>query len=305
MSQLLRGPVRDFLRTARDGGIRSAWEFLLSPRIRFILPGLARAFEPAAVEVHVLTGSSRLTMAFWMMASWIVATRRSWRFVIHDDGTLRQEDVAGLKKLLPDCRVLLNSESNPEITARLASYPLSLKCRNLHPFGKRLFDFPMLATGDRFISIDTDVLFFMTPERLIRWCGESDPGCIFFEDIKDASLLETDEVQRLFGVPLAQKINAGLFAMPKAALSVEIIEKCLAKTSILTGNPWFMEQTLHAVAASVHGRVELLPKDYVMSLSPQCPPGALARHYVGAIRHLFYSEGIPRVSQNLGRWRRS
>jgi hypothetical protein len=243
--------------------MRSAWQFLLSPRIRSILPGLTREFEPASVEVHVLTGSSRLTMAFWMMASLVVATQRSWRFVIHDDGTLRPEDAITLKKLLPDCRVMLDAESRPIISRRLAAHPLSLKCRNLHPFGKRLFDFPWLANGDRFISIDTDVLFFKTPAPLMEWCGEPNPGCLFFEDIQDASLLDTDEVQKLFGVPLIQKVNAGLFAMPKAALSVEIIEECLAKTSVLNGNPWFIEQTLHAVAASDHGRTKHLPKEYV------------------------------------------
>jgi hypothetical protein len=86
---------------------------------------------------------------------------------------------------------------------------------------------------------------------------------------------------------------------------LDLIEKCLARTQVLSGDQWFIEQTLYAVAVSVHGRVELLPKEYAMSLESHCSTKALSRHYIGAIWHLFYSEGLPRVNRNMRRGKQS
>lgn len=292
-------PLKHLARNAIRGGFRGGWEYFRSRRIFSCLSFLStdQAFE--GVEVHILTGRSQLTMSLWMVASWAIATGLCWRFVFHDDGTLRRKDAHRIRELLPDCRVILSEESGQRMNSLLSTYPLCLRCRNLHPFGRRLFDFPAFSAADRFISIDTDVLFFRKPERLIAWLSELDPSCLFFQDFKDNSLLRDDEVRRLFGFRLTGNINAGLIAVPKSVLSLDLIEKCLVETDLFRGDVWYIEQTLFAVAASVCGRIELLPKEYVMSLERSTTIEAVARHYIGAVRHFFYSEGIPLVADRL------
>jgi len=89
--------------------------------------------------------------------------------------------------------------------------------------------------------------------------------------------------------------------VPKTALTLELLEGFLEKTELLKYDRWYVEQTLFALAASLWRDVELLPAEYVMSLAKRCPELAVARHYVGAVRHLFYSEGISRVEPLLRR----
>ena len=295
VKQLFNGPLRDFLRNLRDGGIRSAVEFLKSPRIRYYFPRLLDIACPDAVEVHILTGRARVTMGLWMIASWITATHRAWHFVIHDDGTLSQSDAGRLAELLPGSRVVLRSEADARSTKALKAFPLCLRCREIHPFCKRIFDFPLFSSNDRFLSIDTDVLFFATPHRLMQWVSEERPPFVFLKDLKDTSLLIADDFERRYQKLLVGDINAGIAAVPKIAVAPAIFESLLTQFDLFNADKWFIEQTFLAAAASIYGHFELLPADFVMTLAQKCPTSAVARHYVGAIRHLFYSEGISRV----------
>jgi hypothetical protein len=296
MAILAADAIKGLLRNGRDGGVGSALGYLFSRRVRSFLPGLMLRVPGEAAEVHVLTGRGRLTMALWMIASWTTATGRGWRFVIHDDGTLREADARAIRTLVPGSRVLLSAESTPEVSRHLTSYPLCLQCRNLHPLCRKIFDIAFFASNDRFLAIDTDILFFRSPDRLERWFSEGQPGCIFLEDVRDVALLKGSDVQKLLGVQLIERVNTGIIAVPKAALCFDRLESLLLSTDLLRRDRWYIEQTLFALAASIFGRVELLPpQHYVLTLEAPCPKDAIARHYPGAVRHLFYSEGLPKV----------
>ena len=292
--------LKNFGRALRNGGWPSALGCLRASAIRRLLPRLT---DPPMedFEVHVLTGRERLTMCLWMVASWIAATKRYWRFVIHDDGSLREADANLIRRLLPQSRLHLSTETTLQVSERLKGYPLCLQCRNLHPLARKLFDMPLFATGDRLLAIDTDILFFERPVRLEAWIAEPRPNCIFMEDVRDMTLLTPAAVQQILGLELVKNINTGIVAVPKTALTLELLEGFLEKTELLKYDRWYVEQTLFALAASLWRDVELLPAEYVMSLAKRCPELAVARHYVGAVRHLFYSEGISRVEPLLRR----
>jgi hypothetical protein len=70
-------------------------------------------------------------------------------------------------------------------------------------------------------------------------------------------------------------------------------EEFLALPGILDGYFWRIEQTLFALCSSRHG-VELLPQEYALRLEPGIGDRCF-RHYIGAIRHLMYGEGMARL----------
>jgi hypothetical protein len=297
MILITKSGIKGLLRNARDGGWRSAFGYVASHRVYSLLPSLYHTKPFEDFEIHVLTGRARLTMALCMIASWIVATGRCWRFVVHDDGTLPTGDAELLSNLLPNCRVLLSSETNPQVAHALNHHPLCLQCRNLHPLARKVIDMPLLASQAKLLSIDTDILFYRKPRRILNWMTETDSTCLFLEDVKDGCLLNPDQTVRLFGVKRDPRVNTGIVAVPKKIMSIDFLEECLDKANLLTRDCWYIEQTLYAIAASVYGRVELLPQEYFMALEPPCPEGAVARHYMGANRHLFYSEGLARLKR--------
>jgi hypothetical protein len=288
--------IKGLLRNAKVGGWQSALNYLRSPQIWRLVPHLVHHLPIEDFEIHILSGRTRLTMALWMMASWMAATERHWKFVIHDDGSLCSEDIGRLEHALPHCKVILSKDSNPAINEMLSNHPLCLQCRNMHPLGRKLFDIPLFARQDKLLSIDTDILFFSSPKLVLQWISDMDEvKSLFMEDVKDASLVSVQDARRLFNIELAARVNTGIIGIHKTILSLDFLEDCLGRTGILQKDRWYIEQTLFTLAASKFSKVELLQSEYVMSLDPQCPGNAVARHYVGAVRGFFYSEGLSRI----------
>ena len=105
----------------------------------------------------------------------------------------------------------------------------------------------------------------------------------------------TKEAEEELEVKLWPKVNTGLCLITKSAMDLDFCDRVLAQTSILRGHIWRIEQTLYALCASRAGKGGLLPPEYEVSLRKRASPDAVARHYVGAVRDRFYSEGVARL----------
>jgi hypothetical protein len=283
-------------RNLRDGGLKSGAWYAYASQIYPLLERMSKDREATDREVHILTGNDRLTMALWMVASWIASTGLHWRFVFHDDGNLSESQAENVRRLLPGCRVISDAESNDVMRSALIEYPLAWQCRNLHPLCRKLFDVPHFAEGSHLLTIDTDILFFRKPERLLQWIERSDDATIFLKDVADSTLPSAISASQMLGREIVRSINTGIVAMPRAAVTLDDIEHCLSRTQIMEEDPWFIEQSLYAMLASVRGDVEFLGDEYYMPIVGMMPSNAVARHYMGKVRHLFYSEGLPVVA---------
>jgi hypothetical protein len=293
--------VKGLARNLRDGGVRSAFGYLREAGCVQLLRGIAKRFAREQNEVHVLTGSERLPMALWMAASLIVSRDRIPRFVIHDDGSLRDCDEQLVRGLLPGARVVRAGPADEAVERKLEQFPLLNRYRKLHFFGKRLTDMSHFCESDYLISVDTDVLFFSNPAELFRETPFTDGKSLFMRDVADSSLIQPEQFLRRRGCTLAGPINAGIFSIHKSIMDWERMEGILADFDLLSvpRGSWFVEQTVLAALTSARGSVELLPETYVLNFENQLGADVVARHYVGRIRHLFYSEGLPLVSKNL------
>lgn len=294
---------KSLARNLRDGGFKSFREFLIESRIFSLFKKLVAGFPEEPHEVHVLVGRGRLAMAFWMMGSLIAARRSIPRFVLHDDGSMGSKEADLLKAMLPSSRLIRCVDADALVLPQLQEFPLLAQYRKKHIFGKRLTDFPMFCADEYVISIDTDILFFSNPEAVFRCGGYGGGKSIFMKDVADTSLVKAAEFEILYGKPLASPVNAGLFSIPRKILDFPQMEKVLRDFHLLAmpQGEWYVEQTVLAALASLNGGAELLPASYELTLDSPIRENAVSRHYVGAVRHLFYSEGIPKVRSGLNR----
>lgn len=249
---------------------------------------------PQPVPVHMLTGKNDWLLAAWALASFFHFTEQTWNVVIHDDGTLPEEARATLKELFKTARIISRDEADTRMDRVLASFPLCHDYRNKHPLGLKIFDMPQFVEGERFILLDSDVLFFSYPREIMNWVGDG-AECWFNEDIEDSALITADSAWADLQVPLWPRVNSGLCLLAKSAIDLEFCERALGETSILKGHVWRVEQTLFALCASRYGKGGLLPKTYEVSLAWLATSDAVARHYVGAVRDRFYGEGLKRL----------
>jgi hypothetical protein len=234
-----------------------------------------------------------------MLASWFHFTQQGWHVVIHDDGSLCDDATRTLRRMFPGARIIPRAEADAALERSLIPYPFCLDYRRTHPLALKIFDMPHFAEGDRFLIIDSDVLFFQRPGEVINWTRAGTDDCWFNEDVEEGTLVSPDEAFAELGVKLWRRVNSGLCLLFKQALDFDFCDCALAQTSILRGHVWRIEQTLFALCASRHGKGGLLPGDYEVSLKKHASAGVIARHYVGAVRDRFYGEGLKRLRNEL------
>ena len=277
-------------------GVRTAYyRDVVRPRILQTSPIGETADKTC--EIHVLTSAQDWLNLIWTLKSFYVASGRKYALCVHDDGTLASEHFEEFEKQFPDARVMSRSKADAEVLSSLALFPRCLAFRKANHLAPKVFDFPFYLQGDRMLLLDSDVLFFREPTELLRAIEERSYRLnVVNRDVDSAYTVDPAEVKSRTGVDLIKRFNSGLGLIHKESLRLDWIEEFLELPGILEGHFWRIEQTLQALCSSRFG-VELLPEPYDIRLSDGInnPP---CRHYVGAIRPLFYSEGIRRLLKN-------
>jgi hypothetical protein len=282
-----------------DRGFAAAWNdrFVSRRILDWRNPYANQPYEE--IPVHVLTGSDDWLLACWMLASWFHFTGRNWRVFIHDDGRLPPEASPALVKMLPGVRGVSAVEADRTVLDALAGRQACREYRLAHPLARKIFDVPILTRSDRFIILDSDVLFFRKPEAILRWCENGAGQTWFNKDVSEAMPISRTQVREKLGVDIWHRVNSGLCLIDRATINLDLCERALTETNLMQKHIWLVEQTLFAICASAVGRGGLLPAEYEVSKARFASPGVVARHYVGAVRNRFYGEGIPRVKKEL------
>jgi hypothetical protein len=254
---------------------------------------------PQEIPVHILTGSDDWLLACWMIASWFHTTQRNWRVIIHDDGHLPAEARPAFVKMAPGIRGVAAGEADRAVLDALSGHPACRNYRLAHPLARKIFDIPVLARGDRFIILDSDLLFFRKPEAILRWCDSGAGECWFNKDAQESLPIPREEAREKLGIDVWPRVNSGLCLLDRKAIDLDLCERALLETGLLKGHIWLVEQSLFAICASARGLGGLLPLEYEVTLEKKGRPDAVMRHYVGAVRQQFWGEGVARVKGEL------
>jgi hypothetical protein len=274
-------------------GLRVSWfRDVVRPRILSTAP--IKETSDTICEIHVLTSADDWLNLVWSLKSFYVASGRKYALCVHEDGSLAETEVDALTRHFPCARIVRRSEADITVTKALREYPRSLAFRNTNLLAPKIFDFATFLQSDRMAVFDSDLLFFAEPKAYLQ--RVEDPTYrwnTFNADVATAYAVEPDAVRARIGHPLVPRLNSGLGLVHRDSMRWDWTEEFLALPGILDGHFWQMEQTLFALCSSRYG-VELLPDDYTLRLEPGIG-GRCFRHYNGAIRHLMYGEGIPRL----------
>jgi hypothetical protein len=271
-------------------GFRVAW-YRDAVRARILFTPPIETTTDDRCEIHVLTSKNDWLNLIWTLKSFYVASGRRYALCIHEDGSLEEAHLAILRKHFPAARIIRRAEADAKLAQVLRGFPRSLAFRNTNLLAPKVFDFTAFLESDRMGLFDSDLLFFSKPrvylERIedptYRWNT-------FNADIGDAYTVQPHAVRLLIGHDVQPRVNTGLGLVHRGSINWDWTEEFLTLPGILAGHFWRIEQTLFALCSSRYG-VELLPEEYAVRLEPGIK-GRCFRHYVGAIRHLMYREGI-------------
>lgn len=247
----------------------------------------------AVCEIHVLTSEQDWLNLLWALRSFYWSTKRKYGLVVHDDGTLTDEALTEITRQYPGVRLIAKQEAEARVAETLRPYPVCTEFRKKNKLSRKLFDFRTFLQSDRMLLLDSDVLFFKPPSALLQRI--EDPNYRFNsvnQDVSDAYTVTKELAQERFGITIPPRFNSGLGLIHRDSMRLDWMEEFLSEPKI-HGHFWRIEQTCYMLFSTRFG-YQPLPPEYDVNLTD--PTGEKpSRHYVGAIRHLMYAEGMARL----------
>jgi len=246
------------------------------------------------ISVHMLVSSETWHAGVLAMISFEFFTGRKWDLYMHDDGTVSDRDRSRIEKILPGVRFVPRPEADQRARDFLKDHPQCLEARGRHNLFLKFSDTPAFAPHDRFLVLDSDVIFFKPPAEILEWADSGREEVWFNQDTREVYCISRKHLEDALHVPLWSKVNSGLCLFPTKAISLDLSERMLENFSTTAWHPKFFEQTLYALNGSAWNRGGMLPPTYNVSWGYLRAPGSICRHYVGDFKHdLLYVEGAP------------
>jgi hypothetical protein len=250
-------------------------------------------YPPAqtAMRVHSLLGHQQMELALRCLGSLVQCHTKPLALVLHDDGTLTNEDLSRIHTRLRPTQIVTRQEADQQMNAWLVRHPRCLAMRRDSVLALKLFDVPWFA-GETLVFCDADVLFL---RRFHGLGAPSDAGgtdLVMMEDRQNAYALRPWHVPPFGGLPLPRKANSGLFFLRKRSYDLDFIEYVL--TRHLRSNLWvkrlqWIEQTCWAALAVRIGGEFFDPRQVCVAgpeLASRSSEELVAVHFVSDFRDM-------------------
>jgi hypothetical protein len=225
------------------------------------------------LKVATLVSSKDIEMLIWALKSLFYYSKRDWDLLIIDGG-LTSSDETVLLHHFPNARIFFERDLVKHLADDLDDFPLLKGLRFKNPLAKKIVDAPKLLGGQKFLLLDSDVLFFRTPVELV-------------------DLLENPAQQFAFCVDQLG-INSGVAVIPGARISFPELEGLLVSMTEEKRAGWQVEQDLYALLSKTH--FQRLPESYAIEPAVHLGYESLVCcHFVHVCRHRFYEKGIEQL----------
>jgi hypothetical protein len=244
-------------------------------------------YPDADFSLHMLLCHEAIDMALWALKSFSYATRCSPTTVIHDDGTLTEQDSALLERHLARATVISRRTADSRAAQALFAHPRCLAMRQSPNFicALKLFDPWIFSASDRVVLLDSDILFFHRPDELLN-CVNKGVAC-FNSDYQDAYSAPANAIFAALGSMPLPRVNAGLVAMNRKSFDLDLIERYF--TAFPSPIPCLdrHEQTLYAILLG-KANAQRLSGAYQISKQP-IHAATVSHHFVNDGSRLHFS----------------
>ncbi|MFH1640478.1 MAG: hypothetical protein ABIA66_00805 [Candidatus Omnitrophota bacterium] len=217
---------------------------------------LYTAFEPisqvrtfkcnphARTSIHTVTGHYHLFM-------YIAALKSLLRFyddvaiVAHDgDGTLTDSDKSILQHHIGGITIIDRNIADKQMEGILRPFPNCRRYRLRILNSLELLDNGLLATTDRIITMNSDVLFLKKPEELIQWLVSGNNEIIFVHE--DTPCTQKEFLEEI-GCDFPPHVTLALVCFYKEIIDLELIENVLKKSKFARTHLWTLGQCIYPV----------------------------------------------------------
>jgi hypothetical protein len=271
----------------------------LAPRrdraMRAAAAGLAPIRHPLAADlptVRFLTGERFAHQSAFCAHTFCQTASLFPRFEFFDDGSLTSAQADLLRRLFPSSVVVSAAESFRALERHLptAHFPALRHARECSPLMRKLLD---LHVGRRrpVLYLDSDMLFFNRPERLLAWLHQPSGTLHMAESGAGAYVDSPAVLHSLLGRELPSGVNTGIVALDDARLDWFALESAAAALGAARRAHKWTEQTLFAWLLAGLGSQPLNPAHYRV-----CASRADLKSLAPVLRHYVHKAKMPYVA---------
>ena len=205
------------------------------------------------------------------------------------------DDRERLSAAAPHVTFVGRAAADAQVAERLAGHPVCLAYRRAEVMALKLFDVALLASGGPLYYCDCDVLFARPFQGFPAALASAPRPLVFMRDLFNTYSLGWRRLLRPGGVPLADRVNAGIMLLDPAMLDLDFVEWFLQRPE---ANDFlgFAEQTVWSALVQRGGGSLLDPAQFAFPRIDHDRPGTrrripvpIAWHFVAPLRRKFES----------------
>lgn len=272
-------------------------------RIR-TLPAWTPKNPETGLDLHMLLCARDFHSGLWALRSFLHYSALNPRIMVHDDGSLSDDQRSELRRQLPSVNLIDFDQAESEMSQALARYPNCLRYRITEYTWPaiKLLDFAHYSRGRPFLVLDADVLFFREPEELLQAIDDGH-GC-FMSDWQNAYTWPLARWPAVLKVSGLEKVNVGLIHVPPELYDLDAIEQHLGAyyRRAPCPNTYWLEQTIWAALFSTQPeRVVRLPETYQIARQRPITDETRSHHFVNDRRLSrldLHGKGVPQLIRN-------
>jgi hypothetical protein len=201
----------------------------------------------ARTAIHTVTGHYHLFM-------YIAALKSLLRFyddvaiVAHDDnGTLTDSDKDILHHHIEGIAIIDRNIADKQMEPILSSFPHCRKYRSRIFASLELLDNILLATTERIITMNSDVLFLKRPDELIQWLINGSNEIIYVHEDNPST---QKELLSEIGCNFPPHVTLALVCFYREIIDLALIEDVLKKSKFTRTHLWLLGQCIYPVLFS-------------------------------------------------------
>jgi hypothetical protein len=209
--------------------------------------------------------------------------------VVHDDGSLTEEDESRIGEALPGSRILWRRDADAVMAETLARHPAARAFRDGSIWGLKLLDVALAEKGDCFY-LDADVRFFRPFQGLFRRDALAGRSVFLRDTVWTAYSIRPWHLLDRRGLKVVEGINTGLACIDRTLYPLDFVEWFLSQPDWRVIPAWTEPTCWAAVAYRANGHAAD-PAD-LLNLYPGARLGrdTVGAHFLSAHRPLFQRE---------------
>ncbi|WP_183563767.1 glycosyl transferase [Mucilaginibacter sp. SP1R1] len=242
-------------------------------------------------NVYFLTGQNYwYQTAFCLHSLQKVCSDYQINGIFVDDGTITELLQQTIENQFPGSKLILNEEIETLLDLKLPrdKFPVLRNRRSSYPHLRKITDIHLLS-GDWKLVLDSDMLFFKTPDVILHWLKEPKES-FFLQDKENSYYYSKSLMEFLTGSPIIPRLNVGVVGLDSKSINWINLELWIKNLEEQEGSHYYLEQALSAMLSAGQKVIIANASDYIVlpDKDEALNPSVILHHYVAGSKEWYY-----------------